>query len=118
MKIKQGETLLFYDCELLFEAQDSQGQTYMVSHTVEYNKECEYIAVPVEDRSLSEFKAGHIDLRDLMLAGSRKAWYSAKATGKPGELALERQETQLAESPELPTAGFHHDPRFSEYAEA
>ena len=32
MKIKQGETLLLYECELLFQAQDQQGQTYMVSH--------------------------------------------------------------------------------------
>ena len=67
MKIKQGETFLSYDCELLFQAQDQQGQTYMVSHTGECHGECEYIAVPVKQKGLSQYKAGRIDLRELML---------------------------------------------------
>ena len=117
MKIKQGETLLLYDCELLFQAQDPQGQSYMVSHTSECHGECEYVAVPVDQRSLSEYRAGRIDLRDLMLTGGQEAWYSAKGTVNPGELVLERQETPLSESPELPMKGFHHDPKFSEHAE-
>ena len=116
MKIKQGETLLLYECELLFQAQDQQGQTYMVSHTGECHGECEYIAVPVNQKSLSEYKAGRIDLRELMLTGGREVWYSARASGNPGELALERQETSLSESPELPMKGFHHDHKFSEHA--
>ena len=117
MKIKQGETLLIYDCELLFQAQDRQGQTYMVSHTSKCDAECEYIAVPVNQKSLFQYKAGHIDLRELMLAEGGQVWYSAKATGNPGELALERQETSLSESPELPMQGFHHDHKFSQHAE-
>ena len=118
MKVKQGETLLLYDCELLFQAQDPQGQTYMVSHTGECHGECEYVAVPVDQRSLSQYRAGSIDLRDLMLSGGREAWYSAKATGNPGELALKRQEIPFSESPELPVKGFHHDPKFSVYADS
>ena len=118
MKIKQTETLLLYDCELLFQAQDPQGQTYMVTHAGECHGECEYVAVPVDQISLSEYRAGRIDLRDLMLTGGREAWYSAKATGSHGELALERQKTPLSESPELPSKGFHHDPKFSENAES
>ena len=116
MKIKQGETLLLYDCELLFQAQDPQGRTYMVSHIGECHGECEYVAVPVNQRSLSEYRAGRMDLRDLMLAEGREDWYSAKATGNPGELALERQETPISKSPDLPVKGFHHDPKFSERA--
>ena len=118
MKINQGETLLLYDCELLFQAQDPHGQSYMVSHTGECYGECEYVAVPVDQGSLSEYRAGRIDLRDLMLTGGREAWYSAKGTGYPSELALERQETPLSESPELPLKGFHHDPKFSEHADS
>ena len=118
MKITQGETLLLYDCELLFQAQDPQGQTYVVSHAGECHGECEYVAVPVDQWSLSEYRTGRIDLRDLMLTGGGEAWYSAKATGKPGELALERQETPLSESPELPVKGFHHAPKFSGHAES
>ena len=116
MKIKQGETLLLYDCELLFQAQDPQGQTHMVSHTGECHGECEYVAVPMDQRSLSEYRAGRIDLRDLTLTGGREAWYSAKATGNPGELNLELQKTSFSESRELPTAGFHHDPTLSKQA--
>ena len=118
MKIKHEETLLFYDCELLFQAKDPQGQTYIVSHTGDGHKECEYMAVPVDQKTLSEFKAGRIDLRDLMLAGSPKEWYSAKATGDPDELELKLQRTSLAESPKLPMKGFHPDPKFSHYAKA
>ena len=116
MKIKQGETLLLYDCELLFQAQDPQGRTYMVSHIGECHGECEYVAVPVDQRSLSEYRAGRMDLRDLMLTEGREDWYSAKATGNPGELALERQETPISKSADLPMKGFHHDPKFSEHA--
>ena len=118
MKIKHGETLLLYDCELLFQAHDLQGQPYMVSHTGECYGECEYVAVPVDQRSLSEYRAGHMDLRDLMLTSEQEAWYSAKVTANPGELTLERRETPLSDSPELPKKGFHHDPKFSKCAES
>lgn len=118
MKITQAETLLLYDCELLFQAEDPEGWTYMVSHTGECHGECEYVAVPVDQGSLSEYRAGRIDLRSLMLAGGREAWYSAKATGNPGELDLERQKTPFSESPALPMKGFHHDPKFSEHEES
>ena len=113
MTIKQAEIMLIYDCELLFQAEDTQGQTYMVSHTGECHGECEYIAVPVDRNNLSEYRAGRIDLRDLLLSGARQAWYSAKPTVNPGELSLKRQETKLSESPELPLQGFHHDYKFS-----
>ena len=73
MKIKQGETLLFYECELLSQAQDQQGQTYMVSHIGKCHGECEYIAVPVNQKSLSQYKAGRIDLRELMLTGGERS---------------------------------------------
>ena len=113
MKIKQGETLLVYDCELLFQAQDQKGYTYMVSHAGQCSTECHYIAVPVDETHLSQYRAGHMDLRDLMLARGRKIWYSARATGNPGELALEQQKGRLSESEDLPMKGFHHDHRFS-----
>lgn len=118
MKIKHAETLLFYDCELLLQAHDPQGQAYMVSHTAECHGECEYVTVPVDQRSLSEYRAGRIDLRDLMLTGGQEGWYSAKATEIPGELALEHQETPLSQSPGLPMKGSHHDPKFSNHPES
>ena len=113
MKIEQGETFLVYDCELLFQAQDQEGETYMVSHAGECGMECRYIAVPVDEKPLSQYKAGQMDLRDLMLARGRKTWYSARTTGNPGELALEQQQGRLSESEDLPRKGFHHDFRFS-----
>ena len=116
MNIKHEETLLIYDCELLFQAQDQQGQTYMVSHIAECHGECEYIAVPVNQKSLSQYKAGRIDLRQLMLAEGPEVWYSARATGNHGELTLKLQEALLSESAELPMKGFHHDHKFSRNA--
>ena len=113
MKVKWAETLLVYDCELLFQAKDQEGQTYMVSHTGSCDAECEYIAVPVDEKSLSQYKAGQMDLRDLMLARGQKSWYFARTTGNPGELALQQQQGRLSESDDLPEKGFHHDHRFS-----
>ena len=55
MKIKHEETLLIYDCELLFQANDQEGQTYIVSHVADCDGECEYIAVPVTRHSLSNY---------------------------------------------------------------
>ena len=96
MNIKHEETLLIYDCELLFQAQDQQGQTYMVSHIAKCHGECEYIAVPVNQKSLSQYKAGRIDLRQLMLAEGRGGLVLRKShrkprrtdLGTPGSLAL------------------------------
>ena len=116
MKIEQGETLLIYDCELLFQAHDQQGHTYIVSHVGKCQGQCEYIVVPVNRKSLSQYKAGHMDLRELMLIQGQENWYSARTTGNPGELDLERQFSPLSESPELPAKGFHHDHKFSQYA--
>ena len=112
MKIKHGETLLLYDCELLFQAQDQHGQTYIVSHIGSCQGECEYIAVPVKQKNLSEYKAGRTDLRDLMLTDAQDVWYSALATTTPGELALQPQHTPLTDSPDLPGKGFHHNHTF------
>ena len=114
MRIQQVETLLVYDCELLFQAQDQMGKAYIVSHAGKCGDECEYIVAPVSEEPLSQYKAGRIDLRQLMLTEGRKTWYFARTTGNSGELALQRQKTSLAESPELPRAGFHHDHRFSQ----
>ena len=113
MKIKHEETLLIYDCELLFQANDQEGQTYIVSHVADCDGECEYIAVPVTRHSLSNYKAGRIDLRELMLEDGQEVWYSAKVAGKRGELSLKRQEALLSESAELPMKGFHHDHKYS-----
>ena len=115
--IRQTETLLTYDCDLLFLAQDLEGQTYIVSHTGECGGNCEFIAVPVCQESLSGYMAGSTDLRDLMLVGGRETWYSARPAGNPGELALEHQETPLSESPDLPSEGFHHNPYFRKHVE-
>ena len=113
MKINQIAPLLTYDCELHFQAQDGQGQNYMVSHVGICEAECKYIAVPTDEVSLSQYQAGQIDLRELILTKGRKAWYSAKLSENPGELNLEQKHTELSESTSLPSKGFHHDSRFS-----
>lgn len=115
MKIRHTETLLTYDCELLFLAQDLEGQIYIVSHTGECSGKCEFIAVPACQESLSGYRTGSTGLRNLMLVGGQETWYSARPTGNPGELALEPQETPLSESPALPSEGFHHNPYFSKH---
>ena len=112
MKINRVAPLLIYDCVLLFHAQDEQGQNYMFSHVDVCEGECEYIAVPTDEVSLTQYLAGEIDLRELMLTKGREAWYSARLTENPGERILEQQHTELSESTSLPGKGFHHDPRF------
>ena len=118
MKIKQGETLLLYDCGLLFQAQEPQGRTYMVSHIGECHGGSECVAMPVNQKSLFEYRAGRMDLRDLMLVEGREDSYSAKATGNSGELGLELQDIPISKSTDLPMKGFDHDPMFSGHADS
>ena len=113
MKIKHKESLLVYDCELLFEAKDFEGRIYIVNHTEDLGNGCKYLAVPVKDKTLLEFKAGRIDLRTLLLSEGGEEWYTTKITTDSSEITLERQAARLSECAELPEEGFRPNLAFT-----
>ena len=118
MKVTHEEALLVYDCELLVQAKDERGQSYILSHTAEEQDNCEYIAVPVSKQALKEFRKGEMDLKEIMLSGPPREWYIARPEGRSGNLSLHAQNTPLKECPDLPEAGYHPYPEFSKLAKA
>ena len=95
------ESILYYDCELLFEAIDAAGQRYIAVHHSEYPAECqygcEYIVAPAAQSDLAAFKAGSIGLRRLLLAHPAGEWYTARLGADDGPIVLVRQPTPITE---------------------
>ena len=73
------ESILYYDCELLFEAIDANGQRYIAVHHSEYPAGCEYSVAPAAQSDLAAFKAGSIGLRRLLLSHPAGEWYHCAA---------------------------------------
>ena len=95
------ESILYYDCELLFEAIDAAGQRYIAVHHSEYPAECqygcEYAVIPASGFALAEFKAGSIGLRGLLLSHPAGEWYTARLGADDGPIVLVRQPTPIRE---------------------
>lgn len=113
MIVKYLESILYYDCELLFEAADAAGQRYIAVHDRDYESGCEYIVAPTDLENLAAFKAGQIGLRRLLQAVPRGAWYTARLNANTdmgtdtGEINLTPQPTQLADASNLLTADYY-----------
>ena len=57
MNVTFQESILYYDCELIFTAVDEIGQQYVAAHTGDYETGCEYIVAQVSPEILTDFKA-------------------------------------------------------------
>ena len=113
MNVKYLESILYYDCELLFEAADDAGQYYVAVHDRDCESGCEYIVVPAALENLAAFKAGQIGLRSLLQAAPGGAWYTARLSADAdmdtdtGEINLTPQPTQIADSADLLAADYY-----------
>ena len=56
MNVKYLESILYYDCELLFEAADTTGQRYIAVHDRDCESGCEYIVAPASRDNMAAFK--------------------------------------------------------------
>ena len=78
MNLTFQESILFYDCEMLFQATDDTGQQY-----------------------LADFKAGRIGLRQLLLASPNGEWHTATIGPSANPITLTRQPLPPADCPDL-----------------
>lgn len=102
MNIAYRRSLLYYDCELVFEAADDAGRKYLAVHHAETPAGCKYAVVPVSTAELAQLKAGQRDLRSLMLA-----WYTTKSDGDTDAFVLAVQPTPITMCASLPDAGYY-----------
>ncbi len=100
MKVAFSESILYYDCELLFEAVDENGRGYIAVHDG-CQTDCEYIVAPETRANLTAFKAGRIGLRDLLLAAPDGEWYITEPGGDAEAIPLIRQPTPITEQADL-----------------
>ena len=110
MNIFHRETLDYYDCVLLFEAEDETGRKYVAVHDDDYQTGCEYIVTPVPQQSLTAFKAGRIDLRRLMAASPDGQWYMTKVGVETRSIALVPGDGPVVTSGNLPDEGYYMTP--------
>lgn len=97
MKVAFKESVLYYDCEMLFEAEDETGRRYIAVHDNEHQNGSKYIMVPVTEAGLVEFKAGQIGLRSLLLASPNGEWYTTKMGVDTDGMTLIRQPTSITD---------------------
>ena len=101
MKVAFKESILYNDCELLFEAEDETGRRYIALHEDDYQTGCEYIMAPATHEDLTAFKAGQIGLRSLLLASPNGEWYTTKMGVDTDGITLTRQPTPITDHPDL-----------------
>ena len=106
MKVTLRESLLYYDCELLFEAGDEAGQRYIAVHTDDYQTGCDYIVAPASREKLADFKAGRFSLRSLLLASPDGEWYTARIGVDTDEIILTKQALPITECADLPDTDY------------
>ena len=110
MKVTLQESLLYYDCELLFEAGDDTGQRYIAVHTDDHPTGCDYIVAPASREKLADFKAGKFSLRSLLLAAPDGEWYTARIGVDTDEIILTKQASPVTECADLPDADYFMAP--------
>ena len=88
MKVAFQESIVYYDCELLFEAVDQDGQGYIAVHGECKTAYCEYDVVPATQENLTAFKAGRIGLNELLRAAPAGEWYNTEPGGTPENITL------------------------------
>ena len=91
MNVTYRKSILYYDCELLFEAEGETGQRYIAVHDNDYQTGCEYIVAPATQENMAAFKAGQIGLRSLLLASPAGEWYTTKIGIDTDQITLTRQ---------------------------
>ena len=109
MNVTYQDSILYNDCELIFEAADETGRRYIAVHTGDYETGCEYMMAPASTDSLAAFKHGEIDLLSLLLDSPTQEWYTAvlDVNDDDAAIALRQQDTPISRYDDLPGAGFY-----------
>ncbi len=101
MKVAFKESILYYDCELIFEAEDETGRRYIAVHDDDCQTGCEYFMAPATREDLAAFKAGQVGLRSLLRASPAGEWYTARMGADADGITLLRQSTPITDQADL-----------------
>ena len=101
MNVTFKESIIYYDCELLFVAVDETGQRYIAVHEEERPSECDYTVVPVSQTDLADFNARKIGLKRLLLNAPEGQWFTATLGPGSDGIILNRQSQPITEREDL-----------------
>jgi hypothetical protein len=100
-------TLYYYDGPQILELRDSFGGSYVGILTSTTEDGDQYLATGVSPESLRRFRAGLLDLRELLLEFGQESWYlSERMVSLDNEIAFKHQTAALTDTELLPDAGF------------
>jgi hypothetical protein len=105
--IRHTTTLFYYDGPQVFEARDAIGGHYVAVMIEPDDGQDRYLIAGVEPERLRQFRAGLLDLRNLLVERAVAEWFLAFAPdGITAPLSLQTAQGSLVESAFLPDAGF------------
>ena len=107
MEITHQQTLLYYDCELIFEASDDAGRHFVAVHHDDHPDGCEYAVIQAEPENIAKVKDGRLDLLSLMLDSPGGEWYTTNIGIATDEIVLDKQPTPVSECGSLPKEGYY-----------
>ena len=102
MIITYKDSLQYYDCDIIFEAEDDMGKRYVAVHSGEHEDGEEYNVFPVDGHSLDSFKSGQSDLRNLIMTAPDGTWYKARLGSETQDIVLSKQDAPL----DMPAPGY------------
>ena len=103
--IHHTTTLFEYDGPQLFVARDDDGGQYLALLVDSPEEQDRYLVMQIDPELLSQFRAGALELRPLIVEASKDQWYLATTTNLDEPLVLELQRTPIEER-FLPDEGF------------
>lgn len=109
--ITPTEILDYYDGVLVFLGNDLIGGNYIGMLMGSSNNITQYMVAGVTPDHLSDFRAGAIDLRTVLMEVPNGEWYIADVTGFPNTpFLLQPQSTPISSSKYLPKEGYTLEP--------
>ena len=107
MKLTITESFLFNDFELLFAAEDEDGNPYIGQYMGETSESIKYALIPVSKESLELFAKEEMDLRTLLLERCEEEWYRTDMESEDEDEWPPKQERPFSETGWLCDSGYH-----------
>ena len=106
-KIHHTATLVYYDGAQVFEGRDFMGGCYIGVLIDSLDSAAHYVVAGVSAGHMNGFRTGAIDLKTLLIEGSKDAWYVTQTCNDFADpLALQEQTGSIADTDFLPEDGF------------
>ena len=107
MKLTITESFLYNDFELLFAAEDEDGNQFIGQYMGETPESIKYALIPVSKESLELFAKEEMDLRTLLLERCEEEWYRTDMEFEDEDEWPPKQERPFSETGWLCDSGYH-----------